>query len=298
MAKITFTQPDGSQQVVVAEPGMTVMEAARKELVPGIEAECGGACSCATCHVYVDDAWREKVGIPWRWKRTCSISPSTCGLEPALLPDQVTEALDGLVVRVPESSSSVPTVRSGSPSGPRDAGEVSSAEDGPIRPDTVRCGGLAPEILPPGPAVAGGRRRPWGLSRRRGAAALASHRSRRRGLPRRWSGARPSARASVPSDACNDCRRSLAQRARRHRQPEEGVCRRVRRRRAGCATSHHVHRSRCLGRPADVRRHRLSRLLGPALVSARHRQEATGWAGGGQTPRSTVTIGSVDRQGV
>ena len=53
MAKITFIQPDGSRQEVVAEPGMTVMEAARKELVPGIEAECGGACSCATCHVYV-----------------------------------------------------------------------------------------------------------------------------------------------------------------------------------------------------------------------------------------------------
>ncbi|MGE0850716.1 MAG: 2Fe-2S iron-sulfur cluster-binding protein [Hyphomicrobiaceae bacterium] len=64
MAKITFTQPDGSNQVVDADAGMTVMEAAKKNLVPGIEAECGGACACATCHVYVDDAWREKVGPP------------------------------------------------------------------------------------------------------------------------------------------------------------------------------------------------------------------------------------------
>ena len=45
MAKITFTQPDGSNQVVDADAGMTVMEAAKKNLVPGIEAECGGACA-------------------------------------------------------------------------------------------------------------------------------------------------------------------------------------------------------------------------------------------------------------
>ncbi len=64
MAKITYIQPDGSQQVVNAEPGMTVMEAAKKSLIAGIEAECGGACACATCHVYVDAAWREKVGKP------------------------------------------------------------------------------------------------------------------------------------------------------------------------------------------------------------------------------------------
>ena len=47
MAKITFIQPDGTEQVVDAENGMTVMEAAKKNLVEGIEAECGGACACA-----------------------------------------------------------------------------------------------------------------------------------------------------------------------------------------------------------------------------------------------------------
>src|SRR2546430_3790463 len=64
MAKITFIQPDGNEQVVDAENGMTVMEAAKKNLVEGIEAECGGACACATCHVFVDEAWREKTGGP------------------------------------------------------------------------------------------------------------------------------------------------------------------------------------------------------------------------------------------
>ena len=103
MAKITFTQPDGTRQVVEGEPGMTVMETAKKHLVPGIEAECGGACSCATCHVYVDEAWREKVGPPSEMEEDMldfafDVRPSSrlsCQIK-------VTEALDGLVVTVPE----------------------------------------------------------------------------------------------------------------------------------------------------------------------------------------------------
>lgn len=103
MAKITYTQPDGSTQVVDAEPGMTVMEAAKKNLVPGIEAECGGACSCATCHVYVDEAWREKVGPPSEMEEDMldfafDVRPSSrlsCQIK-------VTAELDGLIVAVPE----------------------------------------------------------------------------------------------------------------------------------------------------------------------------------------------------
>ncbi len=103
MAKITFIQPDGSRQEVVAEPGMTVMEAARKELVPGIEAECGGACSCATCHVYVEETWREKVGPPSEMEEDMldfafdvrESSRLSCQIK-------VSEDLDGLVVSVPE----------------------------------------------------------------------------------------------------------------------------------------------------------------------------------------------------
>ena len=103
MPKITFIQPDGSQQVVEGEVGMTVMETAKKHQVEGIEAECGGACACATCHVYVDEAWREKVGPPSEMEEDMldfafDVRPSSrlsCQIK-------VTEALDGLVLKVPE----------------------------------------------------------------------------------------------------------------------------------------------------------------------------------------------------
>ena len=62
MPRINFVDTDGTSRAVEAPLGWTVMEAAVKNDVPGIEAECGGACACATCHVYVDDAWFEKVG--------------------------------------------------------------------------------------------------------------------------------------------------------------------------------------------------------------------------------------------
>ena len=54
MVKITFVDHAGQSRTVEAEVGSTVMEAAIRNDVPGIEAECGGACACATCHVYVD----------------------------------------------------------------------------------------------------------------------------------------------------------------------------------------------------------------------------------------------------
>src|SRR4051812_46977772 len=56
MAKITYIDPTGTARAIDAETGSTVMETAIKNDVPGIEAECGGACACATCHVYVDEA--------------------------------------------------------------------------------------------------------------------------------------------------------------------------------------------------------------------------------------------------
>jgi 2Fe-2S ferredoxin len=64
MIKITYVDASGEARTVSAEEGSTVMETALKNDVPGIEAECGGACACATCHVYVDEAWLEKLPKP------------------------------------------------------------------------------------------------------------------------------------------------------------------------------------------------------------------------------------------
>jgi 2Fe-2S ferredoxin len=103
MPKITYIEQNGTKHEVEAEVGMTVMEAAVKNLVPGIEAECGGACSCATCHVYVDEAWRKATGQPEEMEEDMldfafdvrASSRLSCQIK-------ITEELDGLVVHLPE----------------------------------------------------------------------------------------------------------------------------------------------------------------------------------------------------
>jgi ferredoxin, 2Fe-2S len=62
MPKITFIDASGQSRSVEAQVGATVMETALRNSIPGIEAECGGACACATCHVYVAEEWTEKTG--------------------------------------------------------------------------------------------------------------------------------------------------------------------------------------------------------------------------------------------
>jgi 2Fe-2S ferredoxin len=103
MAKITYIDAAGVAREVDGEIGSTVMETAIKNGVPGIEAECGGACACSTCHVYVDEAWREKTGEPSPMEEDMldfafDVKPNSrlsCQIK-------VTEALDGLVVTTPE----------------------------------------------------------------------------------------------------------------------------------------------------------------------------------------------------
>jgi 2Fe-2S ferredoxin len=103
MAKLTFIAPDGSRYDVDAENGSTVMENAIRNGVPGIEAECGGACACATCHVYVDEAWRPATGEPEPMEQDMldfayDVRPNSrlsCQI-------RVSDALDGLTVTVPE----------------------------------------------------------------------------------------------------------------------------------------------------------------------------------------------------
>ena len=103
MPKITFIDHGGQEHVVEADSGITLMEAAIKNLVPGIEAECGGALACATCHVYVDDAWTEKTGSPSTMEEDMldfafEVQPNSrlsCQIK-------LSDELDGLVVKVPE----------------------------------------------------------------------------------------------------------------------------------------------------------------------------------------------------
>ena len=104
MAKITYIEHDGTTHEVEVKPGLSVMEGAIKNNVPGIDADCGGACACATCHVYVDPAWQGKTGERNAMEESMldfadnveDNSRLSCQIK-------VTEELDGLVVRMPES---------------------------------------------------------------------------------------------------------------------------------------------------------------------------------------------------
>ncbi len=70
MPKITYIESSGASRTVEADAGATVMETAIRNNIPGIEAECGGACACATCHVYMDEASAQVGERLRRWKRT------------------------------------------------------------------------------------------------------------------------------------------------------------------------------------------------------------------------------------
>ena len=104
MAKITYIEYGGKEHVVEVANGLTVMEGARDNNIPGIEADCGGACACSTCHVYVDPAWADKLParedmeedmLDFAYEPDPARSRLTCQLK-------VTDALDGLVVQMPE----------------------------------------------------------------------------------------------------------------------------------------------------------------------------------------------------
>ena len=104
MANITYIEFNGTTHTVEVADGKSVMEGARDNSIPGIEADCGGACACSTCHVYVAPEWVKKLpsmGImeeemvefayafdPARSRLTCQI--------------KVTDDLDGLIVHLPE----------------------------------------------------------------------------------------------------------------------------------------------------------------------------------------------------
>ncbi|SHF25721.1 ferredoxin, 2Fe-2S [Loktanella atrilutea] len=104
MAKITYVEHGGKEHVVEVKTGMTVMEGARDNGIPGIEADCGGACACSTCHVYVDPSWVDRLPakdameedmLDFAYKPDPARSRLTCQLK-------VSDDLDGLRVQMPE----------------------------------------------------------------------------------------------------------------------------------------------------------------------------------------------------
>ena len=103
MPKITYIDSKGGVRAIDAEVGSTVMETAIKNQVPGIEAECGGACACATCHVYVDEAWFAK--LPRRESMEEDMLDFAFEVRPnSRLSCQISvkPELDGLIVTTPE----------------------------------------------------------------------------------------------------------------------------------------------------------------------------------------------------
>ena len=104
MAKITYIEHDGTEHTVDVKTGLSVMEGAINHNIPGIDADCGGACACATCHVYVDEAWASKTGEKSAMEESMldfaeNVEPSSrlsCQIK-------VTDELEGLTVRMPES---------------------------------------------------------------------------------------------------------------------------------------------------------------------------------------------------
>ncbi|HVK90815.1 MAG TPA: 2Fe-2S iron-sulfur cluster-binding protein [Mycoplana sp.] len=103
MTKLTIVANDGTRHELEVANGTTVMENAVRNSIPGIEAECGGACACATCHVYVDEEWSAAVGAPEPMEEDMldfayDVRPTSrlsCQIK-------MSDALDGLVIHVPE----------------------------------------------------------------------------------------------------------------------------------------------------------------------------------------------------
>lgn len=104
MVRVTFKTHDGNEHTVEAEQGTSLMEAARDNSIRGIEADCGGACACATCHVYVAKDWvsrlppkesMEEDMLDFAWEPDPNTSRLSCQIK-------LLDGLDGLTVQIPE----------------------------------------------------------------------------------------------------------------------------------------------------------------------------------------------------
>ena len=102
-ATITYVLKDGTRRAVAVPYGYSVMEGARRHGIPGIEGDCGGACACATCHVYLEEGWAER--LPLTDELEAGMLDYAFDVQPTSRLScqiKVDAAVDGLVVRIPE----------------------------------------------------------------------------------------------------------------------------------------------------------------------------------------------------
>jgi 2Fe-2S ferredoxin len=103
LPRLTFVAPDGESQDVEAETGLSVMEAATRGGIEGILGDCGGACACATCHIYVDPKWIDKLPPKSDIEADmldCTANPKNNSRLACQIP--ITAQLDGMIIFVPE----------------------------------------------------------------------------------------------------------------------------------------------------------------------------------------------------
>lgn len=104
LVKITYVEHDGTKHDVDAPEDRSLMEVAVENMVPGIDGDCGGACACATCHVYVDDAWLSKAGEKSEMETSMLEFAESVEANSRLCCQIKTgAAVDGILVRLPES---------------------------------------------------------------------------------------------------------------------------------------------------------------------------------------------------
>ncbi len=104
MIRVTYLQPDGRADTLELKEGSSVMQGAVMRALPGIRAECGGGCACATCHVYVDEDWLSRVPPSGLMESEMLEGVAAERRPGSRLSCQIvlSPSLDGLVVRVPE----------------------------------------------------------------------------------------------------------------------------------------------------------------------------------------------------
>ncbi|HEY4344419.1 MAG TPA: 2Fe-2S iron-sulfur cluster-binding protein [Parvibaculum sp.] len=104
MTKVTFIEHSGKEHTIDAADGLTLMEAATKNMIPGIDADCGGACACATCMVFVPEEWTGKLEAKEDMEETmldfCEHSAANSRLSCQI---KISPALEGIRVTMPES---------------------------------------------------------------------------------------------------------------------------------------------------------------------------------------------------